>query len=279
MSGPTAIGEVSASLRRLLRAQMSLQPSVPVTILAPDEGGANRRLNLFLYQMQESAALKNLDWQAKRGEPGQLVPPPLSLNLFYLMTPYAPNDGQNGNAAQHEILGDAMRVFYEHPVVPEANLEPGLIDAREEIRIMLRTIDLDELSRVWATFTEPFRLSVLYEVSVVQLDMLPASERTMAPRVRQLGVPQVGAPFQPPRVTAVDPPAGPVDGSVTVRGTHLEGWQAYVTVGRRPIVTGEEISGDSFQFTVPGDLEPGFHELRVDVSHLHRTTFFFEVTP
>ncbi|MCP4663258.1 MAG: DUF4255 domain-containing protein [bacterium] len=276
MSRPTAIGEVSESLRNLLLAEMSLSPEVAVTILGPDEAGATRRINLFLYQVQENATLKNLDWQAKRE--GQLVPPPLSLNLFYLMTPYAQNDQETGNATRHEILGDVMRVFHEHPVVPEVHLAPGLQDAREEIRIMLRALDLEELSRVWTTFSEPFRLSVLYEVAVVQLDGLPAGERTMAPRVRQIGVPEVRVPFRPPTIVGFDPASGPTGTAVTVRGTHLEGWRAYVAFSRRRLVQGQEISGDSLGFTVPADLEPGFHEVRVDVSHLHRATFFFEVT-
>ncbi|MBV7328180.1 DUF4255 domain-containing protein [Chloroflexi bacterium TSY] len=279
MSASTAIGMVSESLRNLLMEEMRLTPTVNVTILAPDEPGGDRRINLFLYKVQENPTLKNMDWQVKQGEPNQLVPPPLSLNLFYLMTPYAPNDQQTGNAAHHEILGEAMRVFYENPIVPEVYLAPGLTDTREQIRIMLNTLDLDELSRVWATFTQPFRLSVLYEISVVQLDMLSESERAMAGRVRQIGVPQVRAPFSPPVVNSIEPLSGPVETTITLRGAHLAGWQAYVTMMGRMVMDGAELSINEFDLTVPADLPPGFHEIRVDVSHLYRRLFFFEVTP
>jgi len=195
MSLSTAIGMVSESLRNLLLAEMTLVPAVPVTILAPDERGGDRRINLFLYKVQENAALKNMDWQVKRGAPNQLVPPPLALNLFYLMTTYAPNDPQTGNSTAHAILGDAMRVFYENAIIPEDHLADGLIGSREHLRIMINTLDLDELSKVWSTFTQPFRLSVLYEVSTVQLDLLSKSERAMAKRVRRIGAPRVEAPF------------------------------------------------------------------------------------
>ncbi len=280
MSASTAIGMVSESLRNLLVGEMVITPSVPVTIMAPDEsGGGNRRVNLFLYKAQENPALKNLDWQVKAGSPGQLVPPPLSLNLFYLMTPYAQNDPQTGNSTAHEILGDAMRVFYEHPIVSEAYLADGLADARHQIKIMLNTLDLEELSRVWNTFTQPFRLSVLYEVSVVQIDMLTESERTMATRVRQIGVPDVGAPYLPPVVNSLSPMSGPAGSVLTFQGENLEHWRAYVTLMRNRIVDGLEITGDSFDLTLPGDLAPGFHEIRVDISHVFRKTFFFEVSP
>ena len=126
MSASTAIGMVSASLRNLLLGEMRLTPPLDVTILAPDETGSERRINLFLYKLAENPFLKNQDVTVKPGSPNQLVPAPLSLNLFYLMTPYAPNDSQTGNASAHQILGEAMRVFYENPVVPKEYLDAGL---------------------------------------------------------------------------------------------------------------------------------------------------------
>lgn len=278
MSDATAIGMVSESLRNLLVGEMTVTPAVNVTILAPDEPGGNRRINLFLYKVQENPFLKNMDWQVRPGAPSQLVPPPLSLTLFYLLTPYAQSDPQTGNVAAHEILGEAMRVFYENPVVPEAYLVLGLRESRERLKIVLNTLDLDELSRVWATFTEPFRLSVLYEISVVQLDMLSESERIMAQRVQSIGVPDVRAPFSPPVVDRIEPASGPAGTAITLRGAHLDGWLGYVTMMGRMILDGVELSGNEFVATVPADMPAGFHELRVDISRLHRRLFFFEVT-
>jgi hypothetical protein len=260
MSLSTAIGMVSESLRNLLIGEMFVKPAVPVTILAPDESGGDRRINLFLYKVHENAALKNMDWQVKRGEPDLLVPPPLSLNLFYLMTAYAPNDPQIGNSTAHEILGDAMRVFYENAIVPQGYLVEGLKDAREWLKIMLNSLDLEELSRVWSTFTQPFRLSVLYEVSVVQLDMLSKSERAMAKRVRQIGVPKLNAPFIPPSIENVEPISGGAAAVITFYGTNLSGWKAYVTMMGRLILDGKDLTEDKFEVTIPHDLPPGFHE-------------------
>jgi hypothetical protein len=210
---------------------------------------------------------------------GQLVPPPLSLNLYYLMTPYADNDDNLGNAPLHEILGEAMRIFYEHPVVPDEYLAGDLGTAREQVRIMQNGLDMEELSQVWSTFSEPFRLSVLYEVSVVQLDQSAAQGRPLPTRVRQIGVPDVRAPYQPPVVERVEPASGPAGAVVTFSGTNLGGWNAYVFLLRQRILDGAPITGDQFQATLPAGLLPGFYEIRVDVSHLYRRTFVFEVTP
>lgn len=276
MSVATDIGKVSESLRNLLVREM--QTSVNVTILAPDEPGGDRRINLFLYKIHENPYLKNMDWQVKPGEPTKLVPPPLSLNLFYLMTAYAPNDSQIGNSSAHELLGEAMRVFYENPIVPNSYLASKLQNTREQIKIMHNTLDMEELSRVWSTFTQPFRLSALYEISVVQLDMLSASEREMARRVIKIGTPQINAPFNPPEVEKLEPLSGNAGDMITFHGKNLTGWKAYVTVMRQLIADGTDLTGDRFNATLPASLSPGFHEIRVDISHLFRRTFFFEVT-
>jgi hypothetical protein len=279
MSVSTAIGRVSESLRSLLLGEMDLAPSVNVTILAPDETGGSRRVNLFLYKVQENPFLRNQDWQVSAADPTRLVPPPLSLRLYYLMTPYATNDVALGNATVHEILGEAMRVFHQFPIVPDEYLAGDLDGAREQVKVVQNGLDMEELSQVWNTFQQPFRLSVLYEVSVVQLDQSAAAGRPMPPRARAIGVPGMLAPYSPPDVQAMTPISGPAGTVVTFSGAHLDGWSAYVQLGRERLLDGQAVAGDSFDLALPGDLQPGFHQLRVDVSHLARRTFFFEVTP
>jgi len=280
MSASTAIGMVGESLRNFLDDEMQITPNVNITLLAPDEsGGGSRRINLFLYKVEQNAYLRNMDWQISATDPAQLKAPPLSLNLHYLMTAYAQNDPQTGNTTAHEILGDAMRVFHEIPTVPDIYLVPGLADAREQLKISQSHLDMDELSKIWTTFGEPFRLSVSYEVSVVQLDQGAGSDRPLSQRVSEVGIPQITQPFAPLSVDDMTPQSGPVGSVITFTGEHLSGWLAYVRIFNRLILDSHEIIANSFQATVPMDLPPGFHEIRVDISRLHRKTFFFEVTP
>jgi len=279
MSASTAIGMVGESLRNMLDDEMLIVPNVNITILAPDEaGGDNPRVNLFLYKLEQNIFLKNMDWQVSRSDSSQLVPPPLSLNLHYLMTAYAQNDFQSGNTTAHEILGEAMRVFHELPTIPDLYLVAGLSDAREQLQIAQKQIDLDELSKVWATFSEPYRLSVLYEVSVVQLDQSAASSREMARRVTEVGIPQISQPFEPLSIDELTPTSGPPGTIIRFNGNNLTGWLAYVRIFKRLVLDSEEIVDNSFEITIPMDLPLGFHEIRIDISRLYRTTFYFEVT-
>jgi hypothetical protein len=247
--------------------------------MAPDEPGGDQRINLFLYKIEENPFLKNEEWTLKPGNSNQLVPPPLSLNLFYLMTPYAKNDPQTGNATAHEILGEAMRVFYENPVIPQNHLEADLKTAREEFKIVYSALDPEELSRLWTTFAQPFRLSVRYQISTVQLDMLSAQEKPLPKRVRSIGVPGVAAPFSPPVVVEMAPARGPASTVVTFTGLNLSGWRATVLVGDQTVLDSQQLSSNTFSITIPAGTEPGFYDLRVDVSRLFRRIFLFEVGP
>jgi len=279
MSVSTALGLVSSSLRNLLVGEMRLNPAVPVTILAPDEAGGDQRINLFLYKIEENPFLQNQDWSLKPGDSSQLVPAPLSLNLYYLMTPYARNDPQTGNATAHQILGEAMRVFYENSVIPQQYLETDLKSAREEFRVVYNALDPEELSRLWTTFAQPFRLSVRYQVSTVQLDMLAAQDRPLPKRVRTIGVPGVEAPFQPPVVLNMTPASGPAGTAIAFTGQHLANWRATVVVANQIVLDKQPLTGDTFNTAIPAATLPGFYEIIVDVSSLFRRAFLFEVTP
>ena len=184
MSAPTAIERVGRSLKKLLEAKIN---GIKVTFQSPDGNTNLPRINLFLYKIEEKQFFKNLDWQAKAGDPTKAVPPPLSLNLFYLMTAYAPPQDDNGDLAAHEILGRAMQIFFENQIVEKDYLEDELKQATEQIKVMLTPIDLNEMGHLWSTFSsQPFRLSVVYEVSVIQIDLLV--ERQIAEQTKQVDV-------------------------------------------------------------------------------------------
>ncbi len=95
-------------------------------------------------------------------------PTPLPLRLHYLLTPI--RERETSAELGHEVLGKALQVLYEHPVMRGVDLEPGLSPSAVELAIRLETIDLEEITRVWEALDESYRLSVSYEVTVVAVD-------------------------------------------------------------------------------------------------------------
>jgi Pvc16 N-terminal domain len=276
MSASTAVSGASKSLRNMLLAELTTK--VPVTLQRPDQQGAEKRLNLFLHRVDEHPQFRNANYQLKPGTAATLIAPPLSLVLRYLMTAYATPHGEFGNADAHAMLGDAMRVFHQRPEVPAEHLDDSIADATESLRIMPVPLTSDEIGQLWATFKEPYELSVQYEVSVVQLDATADAQRPMAPRVREIGVPGIRAPYDPPRILDLQPRTAAAGTVLTMTGAHLQGWSATVSMSGVELAAGVALDGDSLEVRVPGGLPPGFHQVRADVSRLCRASFFVEVT-
>jgi hypothetical protein len=180
MSNSLAIGAVTATLRNLLSTGISPEGGgVVVTTLPPDkaqifgQGDGPGRINLFLYQTQLNAAWRNTDIprQVKPSEAGQ---PPLAVDLYYLLTAHEKADG-DATVLAHRLLGRAMRVLHDHPLLGGDELRGALTDNDlasqiERIRITPQPLSLDELSKLWMIFQTGYRISAGYQVSVVLID-------------------------------------------------------------------------------------------------------------
>jgi hypothetical protein len=267
------IGLVSESLKNLLEAEMS--PATKVTLLSPAETSAHqKRVNLFLYRVVPNPHLYNRDFQPKPGAPNVLQHPPLALNLFYLLTPFALLDPETGDANAHAVMGEAMRVLHENPIVPPSALEAPL--TRSQIKITLHTSETEELSKVWTALEKDLRLSAIYEVSFV--DIFAKREQPLGPRVERTLL-TVNALDKRPSISGFEPRSGSAGSVVTIAGTDLAGWTATVRIGGQLVLNRALIATTNVvEATVP-TLAPGIYELDADVSGLARFTSSFEVTP
>jgi hypothetical protein len=188
MSNPYAIAAVTATLRNLLQGGIKkdlfsditedgakFSGDIQITTFTLDKANEDNRdkngINLFLYQTAFNAALRNMDMprQTKSGEIGQ---PPLALNLYYLISAY----GEGGNETiSHLLLGKAMSILYDHPVLQRAEIEDALKESQlqnqvEHIRITSQPMPLESMSQLWMTFQTQYRISAAYLVEVVLID-------------------------------------------------------------------------------------------------------------
>ena len=125
------------------------------------------RLSLWLYQITENEYVKN-QLPTRSTADNRMQMPPLALNLFYLVTPFA------GPAeADQLLLGKIMQVLYDNAIVTVRNVPDHDF---EELRIVLCRLTLEELTRIWEALREPYRLSVCYQIRVTHVD----SERDLA---------------------------------------------------------------------------------------------------
>jgi hypothetical protein len=98
----------------------------------------------------------------------------LGLNLYYLVTAYGP-DNDEVNLFAHQLLGRAMSIFHDRPVlsaekVNDALSQNDLHNQIERVRITPLPLSLDDMSKLWMTFQTQYRVSAAYEVAVVLIE-------------------------------------------------------------------------------------------------------------
>ncbi|MCX6674690.1 MAG: DUF4255 domain-containing protein [Methanothrix sp.] len=208
----TVLNGVSATLRNLLSDRMEYRKTdakeaeaVPVTIAPPDVqtgAGEGARVNLFLYRVTENPHLKNQEMLLASGS----GIPMLSLDLHYLLTAFG--DGEDSDSEAQTILGDAMRVLHDYSLITEglykihnnlpAGLQKSILDDSlrgqfENVKIYPDPMSLEDLIKIWTALVKPYRLSVAYKVSVIQIE---------SQRPKRLPIPVGALPSGGPRIYA-----------------------------------------------------------------------------
>lgn len=184
MSEFIVIGVIGEALKELLRGKLNQafpgnfpEDGEEVTLKSPKELITSNRLSFFLYHIVENPYMKNQPME-RTGE-NQLKYAPLSLNLSYLLTPHVETGTEpiKGWDA-HSILGRAMQILYDHSILEGVELRDLLvkIDCADfyekigQIRIILNSLSLDDLTKIWNSLDTSLKLSVSYEVRVILIE-------------------------------------------------------------------------------------------------------------
>lgn len=152
-----------------------------VALMSPVEiGEQDIRVTVFLYSIVETPSLRNEPPVSSISGESQI--PPLSLDLYYMLTCYGSDrlDNLTERTLQaRRLLGQAMRIFYDFGIIGGTMLKGNLAGSEQELRITLNTITVEDITRIWSVFPDTsFRTSVSYLVTPVRL----ASERTTSSR-------------------------------------------------------------------------------------------------
>ncbi len=92
--------------------------------------------------------------------------PPLCLDLHYLSRAHGATDtGPDADLQAQLILGDAMRVLHENPVLVDG-LDASLTGAAIRLKLILQRASIEELSKIW-TSLPGHRVSALGRLQAV----------------------------------------------------------------------------------------------------------------
>ncbi|MFQ5628757.1 MAG: DUF4255 domain-containing protein [bacterium] len=169
----TAIHDVGLTLVSLLDNELkNIIGADRISLESPAEvDTGDTRLSLYLYSIIENPDLKNT--QKIVIDPKTQNYPSLVLDLYYLLTSYAPDNLSPREQTQESQrnLGRAMRLLYDNGIIGGTKLQGSLKDKPLELHVTLNPITVEDLTRIWSVFPEQFyRTSVSYVVTPVPIE-------------------------------------------------------------------------------------------------------------
>jgi hypothetical protein len=192
VSDYTAIRAASRTLKRILTNAItnSTEPQlagVPVDLKSPKEmgtAGIGLGVSLWLYRVTRDGYALNTP--AVRASASQSFQQQLPIDLYYLITPIA-DDAE----AKQVLLGRVLQAFNDHASLGGSELLDSLAGSKQQLRVALETLTVQELTQVWYALSEPYQLSISYSVQLVTIDsdlepvqVAPVMERDM--RAKQI---------------------------------------------------------------------------------------------
>lgn len=129
-----------------------------------DEG-----ISLFLYRVAPSTTRRNL--AGREDAQGRRTRPPLPLDLYYLLTPWAKTA-----AKQHRMLGWSMRTLEDTPTLTASFLnhygmpETDTFLPDETVTFVQETLSIQDLLNVWEVGKPNIQVSATYVARMVVIE-------------------------------------------------------------------------------------------------------------
>ncbi|KXU84621.1 hypothetical protein CR51_41470 [Caballeronia megalochromosomata] len=300
MSTALAVAAVTQALKNLL-ADGVLDDNVSgqvgdvrVTALPPDRVAvdgtdAHSQINLFLYQVTENAAWRNVGLPSFSRTGERISNPPLALDLHYLLMAYGVQELHS-----EILLGYAMQILHDTPQLSRDGLREALkgIDAStttsppgvvkppeipkhlgmialsnlaeqfELVKFTPEVLSTEEISRLWTAFGAKYRTSAAYVASCVLIQSTVATRATRPVIRSNLEVVQ----FLRPTIGDAQPSMVAAGKTLTLTGSQL--WQpgsTHVQLSSVEVPVQPGATSLQLQVLVPNTLRAGINTASVSL--------------
>ncbi len=223
-----AVGDVSRFIAGILTTALwNVPPNPKITVqrpqAEPSSGHATPpRINLFLYEVEIDAAMRNISLT-----PG--APTPLWLVLRYLVTGFDSN-GESDTPESHDLLGMAMQVLMGvGDALPFLAGYTSLSDNPEPLKLTFDQATPELLSRLMQGPDDKFRCSTAFQVRPILIaEPLPPTGLQLVginyvsgTKIGLAGVQNFVLPNLGPVLIGAQPPAVELGDSLTLMGESL----------------------------------------------------------
>ncbi len=170
MADYTALTEAGTALAEMLRDHLTPEPlgnRELINLCSPHES-ENNQLTLYLYHIEEdtqnvASGYYSVDSTTERLQPARYI-------LHFLMTPHSKAPVQMREADQYRILGAALQVVRDNPLIPQRYLSGSLASEHARLHVFIEKMPMDQLLKIWNNTSKEYKLSVVVTVTGVSID-------------------------------------------------------------------------------------------------------------
>lgn len=170
MADYTALVEAANGLVELLRDNLTPEPIANREVIAlcsPHEP-ENNQLTVYLYQVEEDtqgvpSGYYQVDRNTQRKRPSRY-------NLRFLVTAHSKAPAQLKEADQYRMIGAALQVLKDHPIIDPGYLSGSLAEQGSVINVVLEKTSQDQLLKIWNNTSTQYKLSFVVLLAGVEID-------------------------------------------------------------------------------------------------------------
>lgn len=170
MADYTALVEAGNALVELLREELTPEPignRELIALCSPHES-ENNQLTVYLYQVEEETQGVPMGYY-EAGRDIQRVRPS-RYNLRFLVTAHSKAPVQLRQADQYRMIGAALQVLKDHPVIDAKYLTGSLAEQQAVVNVVLEKTSVDQLLKIWNNNSNAFKLSFVVMLANVEID-------------------------------------------------------------------------------------------------------------
>ncbi|OUN22074.1 DUF4255 domain-containing protein [Flavonifractor sp. An82] len=170
MADYTALVEAGNALVEMLRDTLTPEPignRELIALCSPHES-ENNQLTLYLYQVEEDTQGAQSGYYQVSREVERVRP--TRYNLRFLVTAHSKAPAQLKEADQYRMVGAALQVLRDHPVIDQQYLSGSLAEQNARIHVVLEKTTQDQLLKIWNNNSTTYKLSFVVLLTGVEID-------------------------------------------------------------------------------------------------------------
>ena len=170
MADYTALVEAGTALVEMLRDNLTPEPignRELIALCSPHES-ENNQLTLYLYQVEEDTQGAQSGYYQVSREVERLRP--TKYNLRFLVTAHSKAPAQLKEADQYRMVGAALQVLRDHPVIDQEYLSGSLAEQNAQVRVVLEKTTQDQLRKIWNNTSSAYKLSFVVLLTGIEID-------------------------------------------------------------------------------------------------------------